>query len=1138
MNPSIEKNKRSLDAVGHSEYGFERLYQLPERCFSGEGIITHEDYRYLRAGKSVSLRFSGNDIGWNASEGRSYRLRLTGEIDLPPIWMTEQNHPPLYRLIDDSLCESVTHHSRFSLDLRSEGEDYPREAYTKVVWNEVEGELPEIRNAGVKSLEMSVWCKKEQVELLQGGSLEMVAEVFYIKEGKHPRDISEVPDATYRIDIGAGTCGWEKKNVVIPVEGKLACLLIHVTGCDYSGNVWLEDPCLQAEGFCNLLPPFAPAVPFSPSFSWLGRNLSKKEWVSFRVDIDGQTVFEGERFQRIYRWPVSEFEIPHGILHSGNHEMTITLQSDYRDPLPYKLRSVEFVSRPCDFGIVSCPDIVTAGEAFSVWVQLGKPGIQVQVSVSGGTHIRPEQSEFTTECKGINEIRFFAERAGGSATIELCTEFGSWSDTVERSVERDDDHVLTGTSDAVYIPADAEEMTYFFAWYMNQQIGNMATFRPVYRWSGTRSLRERDWIQTKELCEKLGLQYALIVESRELPGSGVNPERKILAGPNFLGSQAHERDGVSSYWGARSGVEREFYYDLLSRMSRLEGNIVFQIPVRTPHGIYYNLDPHAATDMEQAALQFVKNVGLVPHYASRHTGPSVLFKYLYQAGVSWQGAELMYGPHEIIISALRGASRAYGRDSFGAHLAVQWSTTPHDTEQRYRRYRLALYLCYMHGVDQINTEEGLWRLEERFADLERFSVACRRHTDEQRNFYRFVRTHTRRGRLHGPMAFLHGQNDGWTCFGRRNVWAQNGDEWAFSAPEKSWDLLNVFYPRSVLAPIYKHPCPAESTGYYTGTPYGIADIVPVEADDQILGSYAYMAFLGWNTADASQIQKWIRYVREGGTLLIGLPHLYASTSRPDAFGDAPTLVDSSDIQQLIGAEITGYQSTKLDTGETLEIGSLEKLTATVLMTSVSGDPLILEHLFGKGKVLYVNAKAYPADQRVRGWYEQVLHSFGASIMEMERKRGWLAGSPDIGFTVYDREDGLRVIYTLNINWWEESSAPVGTALLWGDQGIEVSVNRDKMHMITLSDNVGIMTADNETDVIDLREDEQGAKLTVQGSGDTELTVFVRHNDSNSVLYATTESGEMLPVRCECSPHTWKLNVHLKGTEIIRLSLEV
>ena len=65
-------------------------------------------------------------------------------------------------------------------------------------------------------------------------------------------------------------------------------------------------------------------------------------------------------------------------------------------------------------------------------------------------------------------------------------------------------------------------------------------------------------------------------------------------------------------------------------------------------------------------------------------------------GYDWTGAETMYGPMELVCSVLRGASQAYGHPIAGAHHAVQWSTTPHDIEPRYRRYRLALYILIDH----------------------------------------------------------------------------------------------------------------------------------------------------------------------------------------------------------------------------------------------------------------------------------------------------------------------------------------------------------------------------------------------------------------------------------------------------------
>lgn len=62
--------------------------------------------------------------------------------------------------------------------------------------------------------------------------------------------------------------------------------------------------------------------------------------------------------------------------------------------------------------------------------------------------------------------------------------------------------------------------------------------------------------------------------------------------------------------------------------------------------------------MADGARKLVANFRYSKGPSTRHTGPSTLFRYLYQAGYDWLGAEQMYGPEEIILSSLRGASRA------------------------------------------------------------------------------------------------------------------------------------------------------------------------------------------------------------------------------------------------------------------------------------------------------------------------------------------------------------------------------------------------------------------------------------------------------------------------------------------------
>jgi hypothetical protein len=269
--------------------------------------------------------------------------------------------------------------------------------------------------------------------------------------------------------------------------------------------------------------------------------------------------------------------------------------------------------------------------------------------------------------------------------------------------------------------------------------------------------------------------------------------------------------------------------------------------------------------MEEGADYFTDNLRKAKGLSTRHTGPSTMFRYFYKAGYDWLGAEQMYGPEEVILSSLRGASRAYGKNDYGTHLATQWGSGPVDTPEHATRLFLSLAISYMHGATHINTEEGLWNTE---PGIDRFSKSGQEHIKAQRDMLQYIQTHERRGTLVTPVAVIQGRNDGWKCFGRDNVWAQKNEEWKFGPAEESFDLLNVFYPGNKLEPIYKYPTPKSPQGWYSSTPYGLIDLVPVEAPSEALANYKAIAFLGWNTYSDEDFKKLTEYVKTGKTLLL------------------------------------------------------------------------------------------------------------------------------------------------------------------------------------------------------------------------------------------------------------------------------
>jgi phosphoribosylpyrophosphate synthetase len=72
----------------------------------------------------------------------------------------------------------------------------------------------------------------------------------------------------------------------------------------------------------------------------------------------------------------------------------------------------------------------------------------------------------------------------------------------------------------------------------------------------------------------------------------------------------------------------------------------------------------------------------------------------------------------------------------------------------------------------------------------------------------------------------------------------------------------VFYPRSRLDAIYRNPCPEdEPQGWYTGTPYGPVDLLPVEAPARIMAGYGALVFLGWNSVREQELRKLLAYVK-------------------------------------------------------------------------------------------------------------------------------------------------------------------------------------------------------------------------------------------------------------------------------------
>jgi hypothetical protein len=974
-------------------------------------------------------------------------LRVVGEVDVAWLRRCEPGFPArYYRSIADALDPSEASGERYSLKVSAAGEQWPRVAYAKAGPDS-------FRYAGLvggAAPVLAVAVKGSEVRRDQGGELVVELGVYRRRAGRHPEDVFDAPDETYRLDLPEGTYAWTELSCPVPFAAEPACLLVRIVCRGFRGTVWVGSPRLAVPGGDTVIPPLEPESPSWPGLNWLGENLSRAEWPELELLVDGARCWSGAVFNAIYRAP--DFAVPLPELAPGAHALVLRLLDSRPGALPFRVLSAEILeesARPTE--IVWHPPYVTEATDFPVLVERNRGGdteLEVVHVASGEARPRP-QYQLTV--------------GGESQTV-----------APERVVRRGDDGITLSTGDAIYIAQETEAFRQFLCWYLEVEAGNAMCFRPTYRWSGTRELNPELWRWLCPLLERLGMRYHLMVDGRELPGKNANPPDELLRGPAYMGRQSHENDGAFCYWGTFR--EDALWADVYSR-SKDRGGIfpVTRPAIREGSRVIQFFDPYEVKTMAEGAATLVRHLRETRAASTRHTGPSTLFRYFYQAGYEWLGAEQMYGPEEVILSALRGAARAYGRTDYGAHLAVQWSSIPHDRPAHARRYLLSLAACYLHGVSNINTEEGLWRMESEYAPHDRFSGACEIHRREHRRFGRFLATHPRRGRLRVPLAVLQGHLCGWRCFGRGGTWGSLRPEMAFGPPEESFDLLRVFYPRSRLDAIYRNPCPDdEPQGWYTGTPFGPVDIVPVEAPLEVTAGYRALVFLGWNTMREADARRLLAYVKRGGTLLLTRRHLSAAVER-----GAPVAVpESRALRELLGSA-----------GRAVRAGGAPR-----------------RRKVGKGSVVYFPTDAYPCDAGVRKAYEAAMRDSAREAVAGERERGWVAGSADVEFAAYDREDGeTRTIYALDIDWWS-GAASRPARLLLGPRSFPIDVRAGAIEAITVRRGVAVMPRGEDADVIDVTPAERSVTITVQSDRGTELDVFFARPRTPSRRVAVAEGG--------------------------------
>ena len=405
----------------------------------------------------------------------------------------------------------------------------------------------------------------------------------------------------------------------------------------------------------------------------------------------------------------------------------------------------------------------------------------------------------------------------------------------------------------------------------------------------------------------------------------------------------------------------------------------------------------------------------------------------------------MYGPEELVMSSLRGASLAWSRPLFGSLHAMQWGAHPFTAPEHSLWLYMSLAVAYMHGSSHINTEEALWTDE--YAN-DRYSESGRQHRYAQNRMLDFIQTHTRRGRQVSRIAVVQGRNDSWNVFNRGTLWSQEGAKWAFNDASRSFDLLKVFYPDHLV-----DWCGPENM--FTHTPYGTVDLVPVEAPADVWKRYRVAVFLGWNTYDESDFTRLEEFVRGGGMLVMTAAHLNTELQpdRPVRFPDNDSL-----LRKMLGKDYRTWNGRK-------------------------------EIDYGEGRIIYFARKCYPADESIRDDYEKELYRLAGAQLAEDLPGGWIRTAEDVSYTVWEH-GGSKTFYLLDADW--QDGAP--EKAVWSCSGRDFVFQVRPYCIETLHQygSLAFLPHANTTDILGVMEPESGqgcATVIVQTAGEDVVEVM-------------------------------------------------
>jgi len=958
-------------------------------------------------------------------------LRVIGGVQMPGKFAPrgEEFFRQAEYLLDDCLDSLNTFRDKHSLYFKGENELFERHVYNRISGIAFEeGQLL-----------METVFRRNQLKVNTGGDFGVELQIYYQKERRHPDDVYDSPDTVMYMPVPQGSGKFKLQKTVFNLPHNVACILLRAGGTGFSGECWMEAPRLYQNDRPVFEMPFVQNSRRQNDYNyWVGVNMSTRSWPRWKLEFKDRLIFEGNIFDRASCIADFYIPLPSGLSGAGALKLTL-MKENHRTAFPYEVREIQILEETArDFEIVAVPRFVVQGDTAGILLEINKPDITLNFTTDAA--VAPEHNTFIFKQTGLHAVPFKALELAVNVGVSVACGNDIRYASIGQIVIKERDEVYLSVGDDIYIDKEVIPYNYYFKWYIRERAGNFFQFRPSYQWSGVRITDDNIMKQYLHLLNQLRMPYAWQVEGRTLAATRINLSLTSLQSPMFRGKQAHENDGGYYYWN--HFLYTGLHSDMAARTRPYGGIFAKHRPIYTDHGIFIHYDPYGVKDMADGANKLVANLSYSRGESVRHTGPSGIYRYLYQAGYDWLGAELMYMTDNIYLSALRGASRAYGKNNYGSLHAMQWGSQPFTDPKHSLRFYLSLAVAYMHGSSHINTEDGLWTDE--YAN-DHYTLAGKRHMEVQHKMMDYIETHSRKGYLNTPIAVIQGRNDAWNGW-RPLVWAQKADKWAPGKATESLNLMQVFYPENTVGLYGKD-------GWFTSAPYGAVDILPIEAANSVMNRYKALIFLGWNSFDNADFIRIMKFVEQGGIVMFTAAHLN-SELQPDAPIRFPD--DDTVIKMLLGEDYRSYETKKIIR-------------------------------LGKGAVIYYPQFCYPADELIRQDYTESMHEVALQATTPEYEKGWIKSSPFIDFTAWDIPL-MRTLYVLNIDWRNEQDSLPCTLLL-GDRQFDFDVERYAINTIRCACDLAVMPEGNTSDILDIRQEKDSCTITCQTTGKDTIHIF-------------------------------------------------